>query len=87
MGEVAIPHIFPGNKRCDFCHRPFKRLYAMKLGDYTVWVCSGAHAEQARKNWQEKIDNDIRPGEPIKAKNILEEEVDININELGEQNG
>jgi len=85
-GIVAVPHIFQGNKRCDYCHRPMKRLYAMKMGDMTVWVCSGLHAEMARKNWQEKIDKGIKPGEPLPPSDFLETgEVDVNVNELGEK--
>ena len=82
MGVNLMRHHFPGKKRCDLCHKPKDFLYPITLDGVTVWVCCGAHADIATRNWQEKKKLGIKPGiqraEPI---DIEQAEAD-NINDL-----
>ena len=65
MGTMLLRHNFPSLRRCEKCHKSRRFLYEMRLDEISILVCSGMCAEEARLNWQEKKDKNIKPGSPV----------------------
>ena len=51
MGEAILSRKFPFLKKCEICEKPSHNLYEIRLDDYPVYVCSEAHAIEARDRW------------------------------------
>ena len=51
MGESILNRHFPFTKRCEICQKPSHNLYEINLDGYPVYVCSEAHAIEARNRW------------------------------------
>ncbi len=47
--------------RCDFCHKATHYAYVLNLGGVNYSFCSGMHANEAAKNYYEKVNNGIKP--------------------------
>lgn len=67
MGAVAVRHQFQATKRCELCGKAIQSGYVINLEGYNILVCSGLHAEIARKRWMEKKEAGLKPASQVNS--------------------
>lgn len=55
MGIMTYRVKSPTLHRCDLCHNASHTFYKVQLGENTYKFCSGAHANTAAKNYEDKL--------------------------------
>ena len=74
---VTTPNITPYLRRCEKCHKSFKKLYPVVIGDHTFNLCERQCITSAQEEWKAKQDiGYTNPDLPINLQNPIEETTD-----------